>query len=567
MSLTLISPKLLSIRNRWRLGGAGKGQFGRDSVLAIFSILVMLSIYFGLNLLLSKISSETTAAYLHPSMVLDILLLFLYAMLFFSNAVSAIGTLFLSADLPLLKASPIGKTKIFLGKLLETLASSTWMVVVFGLPGLVAFTSAYNANLSFVLLSIITLIPYFVIPAALSMLLVTIVAAIIPISRTKEVFAICGFVMLLGAYFVIDLLFRSASKPIQGIEDILYLIEAIRTPNAPWFPSHWVALIMGNTLIPTATDPIPYHVAIWGLGIFTATAAYIAFILFHDKAYSMSQSTGSTMKAAGTVSLTEIPPLSWIFKQQERAILSKDMSTFLRDFSQSIQLMLLLGLCTFYLYNLRILRVVDNLPLEANQWWQSFLVLGNLAMGTFVLAAICTRFVFPSMSLEGKSYWILKSSCMSLKSILKSKFKIWYLPMSVIGSTLLASGAMAIQADLEILLLSGTICWITSIGLIGLGLGLGSVYANFDWEHSSQLAASFGSLVYMLCCTMMIALNMLPVALLIVGKHLHYFSTEDGSYSWYIALFFVYVFLINLNRAVANWALRVGEKSLAQRDN
>ncbi len=567
MSLTILSPKLLSIKNRWRFKSSFKNNLGRDSVIGIFSFAVMASIFLGLKLVLSKANSETAAAYLHPSMILDILLIFLLGLLFFSNAVSAIGSLFLSADYSLIKAAPVSKIRVFNAKLIETIASSTWMVVVFGLPGLISFYVAYDAPITFLATATLHLIPYFIIPAALSMVIVTIVAALVPVNRTKEVFGLCGLLVLIAAYSLLDILFNAAEKPMQEMEDILYLVEAIRAPNAPWLPSHWTAIILGNELKPSNITQWPYITALWGTTVALVSAAFLTFICLHDRAYSMSQASITGRKKGRKINLTDYPPLSWIYNQQEGAILGREMSTFLRDFSQSIQLMLLLGLCTFYIYNLKLLRVIDNLPVQAAQWWQSFLVIGNLGMGTFVLAAICTRFVFPSVSLEGKSYWILKSSSMPLKSVLKAKFKIWYFPISIIGSTLLLSGGLAIQAEPEILFLSATICWITSIGLIGLGMGLGSFYSNFDWEHPSQLASTFGSLVYMLGCTILIVINMLPIALLLIGRYFHFLGEETSIWSWGLGVFFVYLLLFNINRSIYKWALKIGERSLTARDN
>lgn len=567
MSLKVISPKLLSIRNRWRHSRTSKSQLGRDSVLLVFSSLVMISIYFGLAIVLKRLSTDTAVAYLHPSMILDLLLFFLYALLFFSNAVSAIGALFMSADFTILRAAPLTKATIFSGKLLETVASSTWMVVVFGIPGLIAFSTSYNASFLFILSSTLILIPYLLIPAALSMAIVTILAGIIPVSRTKEIFAICGIILLIGFYFILDVIFATANKPLQGVEDILYLVEAIRAPNAPWLPSHWVATIMGNILIPTPTPLSPYVISLIGATLVSLSLSYLIFIFLHDRAYSQAQSVKNQAASGSLISLTEYPPFSWIFNQQERALLSREISTFLRDFSQSIQLMLILGLCTFYLYNLRILRVVENLPLDSAVWWQSFLIIGNLGMGTFIIAAIATRFVFPSVSLEGKSYWILKSSPVALDSILRAKFKVWYFPISLVGSVLLLSGAMAIQAEPKILLLTATISWLTCISIVGFALGFGSYYANFDWEHSSQLAASFGSLVYMISCILIIILNMIPLALLLVTNYSGLLDKGDSQTGWYISLFLVYFLLFHVNRSLARWSIKVGQKSLEQRES
>ncbi|MCB0338157.1 MAG: hypothetical protein KDD53_01070, partial [Bdellovibrionales bacterium] len=231
-----------------------------------------------------------------------------------------------------------------------------------------------------------------------------------------------------------------------------------------------------------------------------------------------------------------------------------------------VQLMLLLGLCTIYLYNLRLLRVVDQLPDESKAWWQMFLVCGNMAMGGFVVAAVCTRFVFPTISLEGKAYWILRSGPCSLKSILRTKFLIWLVPVGSIATILLVSGAFAINADVPIILMSAAISWFMAYGIVGLAVGVGAVYANFDWEHSSQLAASFGSLIFMLTSTVLIGINLLPTSFLILIRTWKHLEQPISELEWYLAVAGCVFLLLYVNYATCRWALQIGQNALEDRE-
>ena len=46
------------------------------------------------------------------------------------------------------------------------------------------------------------------------------------------------------------------------------------------------------------------------------------------------------------------------------------------------------------------------------------------------------------------------------------------------------------------------------IGLVGLSVGMGAYFAEFEWTHSSELTTGFGSLVYMLISVLLIAFNL-----------------------------------------------------------
>lgn len=49
--------------------------------------------------------------------------------------------------------------------------------------------------------------------------------------------------------------------------------------------------------------------------------------------------------------------------------------------------------------------MIDDLPIGQRLWWQAILIIGNMTMGAFVMTAVATRFVFPSVSLEGQTFW------------------------------------------------------------------------------------------------------------------------------------------------------------------
>ncbi len=562
----VVTPKILSAKNRWKSGTSLRGQFGRDIVLGTFSLLVMFSIYYGLTVVLQKAQSSQEVAYFHPSNILDILLLFLYGLLFFSSAITTLGLFYLSEDMPLIISSPISKGKIFYGKLLEVTASATWMILVFGLPGIIAFGTSYGGGSWYYLNAAIALIPYFLIPSAISIAAVTIFASIVPANRTREILIIAGLILILAAYFALRLMGDSANIETNSINDLLHLVNLIQIPDTSYLPSHWAATIIGQSLKPSDLLISPYLICLVSVSISCVVFAYLTFYFLFDRAYSMAQSNGGNGRMTNLINIGSLPFLSLVYSQEERALLNKEISVFLRDMTQSVQLMLLLGLCSVYLYNLKILRVVDQLPDAAKIWWQSFLTIGNMAMGAFVIAAVCTRFVFPSISLEGRAYWVLRSSPLSIVQLLKAKFKIWYIPVSSIGSILLLSGAFAIQAPIHIVIISCIMSWIVCIGIVGLGVGLGAVYANFDWEHTSQLAASFGSLIYMLVSTMFIGINLIPITVLMLIKNLQSQHYQMSATHWNMSMASCILFLIYLNYLTAKWALKIGENSLMERE-
>ncbi|NLF26078.1 MAG: hypothetical protein GX589_10550, partial [Deltaproteobacteria bacterium] len=245
-----------------------------------------------------------------------------------------------------------------------------------------------------------------------------------------------------------------------------------------------------------------------------------------------------------------------------RAILGKELKLFARDFGQALQLLLLIGICFIYLYNFQFLREHQDVTEVVMVWWRGLLVLANMCMGSFVITAVCSRFVYPAVSLEGHAYWLLASAPLDFKTFLRAKFRIWLLPVTLIAVVIFVSGAMAIDAPVQILAVTAALSCITAYGLTGLGVGLGALFVDFQWENPAQLSASLGSLLYMLSSIALTGANLLAATLLILACILEDFRSSVPIWICYSLGLSAFIFVLWLNHTVASWAMRNGEQAL-----
>jgi ABC-2 type transport system permease protein len=241
--------------------------------------------------------------------------------------------------------------------------------------------------------------------------------------------------------------------------------------------------------------------------------------------------------------------------------MTKEYKVFSRDLTHTVQLGLLLGITFVYLYNYQLLQGPSKMSEEAMAVWKIFLLLSNIALGSLVITSICSRFVFPSVSLEGAAFWLIQASPISLKDLLKAKFKSWLLPISGIGGVIFVSGAMALNADVPLVVASCVAGIILCHGLVGLGIGFGALFSQFEWEHSTQLSTSLGNFIFMLACMMFLTFNMVPLGIMF-GTYMLFpeaVSTDNlvlavlggGLVSTYI-----------LNKLAVWWALSAGARAL-----
>jgi ABC-2 type transport system permease protein len=172
---------------------------------------------------------------------------------------------------------------------------------------------------------------------------------------------------------------------------------------------------------------------------------------------------------------------------------------------------MMVALLFLYLYNIRMI------PLEGD-FRAALLAYLNLGMAGFVIAAICLRFAFPSLSAEGKQFWILESAPISFRRILWTKVAVYLAPLLGVGLllTVLANLLLGASGPIWAWTLAGSL--LSTCGLTAMGVGMGAIAPDFRSENPMEVAVSLGGLAYM-------ALSMLYVGavMILLARPFHRF--------------------------------------------
>jgi ABC-2 type transport system permease protein len=178
-----------------------------------------------------------------------------------------------------------------------------------------------------------------------------------------------------------------------------------------------------------------------------------------------------------------------------RELVLKELRLFFRDTTQWSQLILLAVLVVVYVFNIK------YLPLRG-EGITFFLVnvvpFLNLVLAGFVLASIAARFIFPGVSLEGRTLWLLRSSPMAVRDLLWAKFWVGTLPLLVLAVAIVGVTDWLLQvSDFMFFVSVGSITLMT-FALAGLAIGFGTMFPQFETENAAQIPTSFGGLLYMM---------------------------------------------------------------------
>ena len=373
---------------------------------------------------------------------------------------------------------------------------SSWMVVLFSIPIYAAFALTSPAPWQFLGTAALALAPLVVIAATVGSMVTSVLMAVFPARRVREM------LVLLAALFVVLLVFlirvQQPEKLLnpRSIYDISEFFAAFQTPSSSLLPSSWATslLIAGRRAEPLPAMPLAL---LWS----TAAATTVLGCWLARAVYYLGYSRAQESRPAKFSSLPVVDRIleavTLPFEVRFRSLLLKDMRTFARDATQWSQLLLLLALVV-YLYNFSVLPSNFTFATFFLQNLFSFL---NLGLAGFVLAAVAVRFVFTSISAEGLAFWIVRSSPLTADRFLWSKFWTAIPPLLVLSQILTLASNHFLGATTFMTVLSAATILCVTFGIVGLGVGMGAIFPRFKFENVTQIAGSAGGLLYMIAAT------------------------------------------------------------------
>jgi ABC-2 type transport system permease protein len=427
--------------------------------------------------------------------LLSIILLTFLSLLLFSNLVNALSAFFLARDLDLVLSAPVRMGSFYYSRLITTTVHSSWMVLLFSLPVFAAYATVFDGGAVFYLWVLLVLPLFLVIPAAIGIFVTHLLVYFLPAKRIRDMLFFTGLLAFVALY----LLFRF-SQPERLVNPESFghfaqFLNAMETPSAPFLPSTWSAEILAAALFNKPAPQGFYYPLLASYALFfplaTSWVSSAVYLTGWSKAQEAPQGTRKSPALERIIELAVRP-----FPQIWRAIMLKDIRTFMRDTTQWSQVFLLAALIVVYLYNFKVLPLHRS-PLAPGTL-RTLISFANLALAGFVLSAVAVRFAFPAVSLEGKSFWILQTAPISLRSLLWSKFWLNFLPLLLLGCMLVFLSNLLLHVPTWMMVLSlATICAMTA-GVSAIAVGVGAVYPNFAYENAAQVPTSFGGAICMI---------------------------------------------------------------------
>ena len=411
--------------------------------------------------------------------------------LVFSSLLFSLNALLLNPDLDLLLAAPLPVESVLAGRMVVQVLRLLLLSLVFTLPALFVLAIA-NHNplipLVFGVLYLLFPVSIVVIVSLLSLLLVR----FIPIGRGREVVTLLGVALALGIN-LLNFLFNPALRDSgfarrPGVPPSLPDVPAASTT---WLPSGWAgrsaaAILGGDWPVAVAWAVLLFAVsaAIFAAGTTLSGRLYLAGWIHAVPPRRRRLPGLRTPRLSGA-----LPLLSPVLA----SIVIKDWRMRTRDLAQLIRFVMPV-IFIFIIFGLRfggLRSAVQSLgegPAAA---------MVGLVPAWILLFSLSISLGLTAVSMEGKSIWVYAVSPNTTLHFLQGKCWSAALPTALLVA--LVAGAA------EILIRPGWVWAVTAILLAvaqaitvtTLMVGIGAVFARFDWTDARRMLNPVGAFIGM----------------------------------------------------------------------
>lgn len=488
-------------------------------VTVVFTLLVIWTgIFWGLYRAFLFLQTFLGVGEILIDRLIYLLALGLFLMLVFSNAVVSFQLHYKARETGYLHTLPLSRSMIFWFLLLEAVCLSTWASVFLAFPAALAYGLTHNlppgTYIAFPLFGLLL--------AILAAFLGTLAAFFIPpllASRKLKVVTICLFLLATVAY-------ASRSKapppeedaPSQQVFLVNKLLKHTRVTLQPLLPSYWaaegflqfargrynrslgfLAVLLVNTLF------------VWQIVDLTAGNFYYKTCLLY---WGRGKEGRRRRRLAGRSSGRKPSDVIFGFLPPSfRAILLKDFKIFYREPAQWLQAAILFGLLTIYIVNIK------HMPRNVYQpFWKNLITFFNLGATSFILATLTTRFVYPSLSLEGRTFWVLGLAPLPRGTIFGAKFWSSFTATLIVTETLMFLSNRILEVPGEMVLATCGAVFMMTLVLVSLAMGLGAAFPDFKQDNPARIASGFGGVLNLILSLVYIVI---VVGLLAVTFHLN----------------------------------------------
>ncbi len=475
------------------------------------------------------------------------------------NIIVSYSTLYKSPEVTYFLSKPIDPTTIFTIKFLDNFfySSSTLLLILFSV--LAGYAAYFELSLiEFLYILFFNLFPFIFAAGSLGVIFLLLVIKSASIFGIKKV--IYG---LVAAYLISIFSFFKITSPVKLVNEVMQhypnvdqyfgdlIPEVIRFLPNNWLSEslYWTVVNDFGSSIQYTTLLILFSLLLFIIALLIGRKWYLKTLLVSLKIHNKKLHDYSQKSK-----FLSFEKLSFLNTQTE-SIIKKELLLFLREPSQLIHFTILLFLISIFLSSLSGVAFIGTY----NYTLQAIVYLVLFLFNTLLITTLALRFVFPLISLEGESFWKIKTSPLDNTKFVKLKLMPFFLIIFIVSQLL--SYFSNSYFSIELTFVTGILMTFVSITLVLMNFGMGGIFAVYKEKNPIRISSSQGasltflfSLIYMI---FLVACLLMPVSkyfqgLRIAGIHylgiIYYIVAVIGIVSAIVSILFYSAALKSLRK-------------------
>lgn len=412
--------------------------------------------------------------------------------LVFSSLVFSLNALLLNPDLDLLLVAPRRVESILGGRMVVQVIRLMLLGLLFTAPALVVLALANHdplLPLGFAVVYLLYPVYIVVLVSLLSLLLVR----IIPAGRGREILTLLGVALAVGINllnFLINPALRGAGPgPRPRLRAIL---PDIPGASSPWLPPGWA----GRATAAILAGDWPAAIEWMSLLLLVSAFLFAAGATLSGRLYLAGwiQAVRPRRRAARLARSRMPRGRLALLGPVEAGIVVKDWRMRTRDLAQLIRFLMpvVFLILIFGLRFPQALAAVQQLgqgPVAATI---------GLVPAWIVLFSLALSLGLTAVSLEGKSIWIFAASPNTTLSLLQAKCWSTAIPTAALIGTVALVAEVVIRPGWGWAIVAILAAVALAAGVTGIMVGLGAIFARFDWTDARRMMNPAGLFLGML---------------------------------------------------------------------
>jgi len=447
--------------------------------------------------------------------LLALALFVFFAIISVANILVAFATVFRNTEAEFLHSLPIKPVEIFTAKFLDSFLYSSTLMLILIVSAVAGYASYFKNGMA-----IMVGIPLVIFPMILSAACVGAVTLLVVLKFSEKIsikIAVAAVTIFYAGstYFYILLnnpfrLFNDVMKYYPHIDRYLGALD----PKSDYLaPSFWAAnffyFISTHNIIgaaASATIVCAVAVGLFSLMIKLAAKYYQeTFWIARQKLFEKKIGASSMInKSIGKLG----KPIS---------LMKRDFLLFIREPSQVFHFIALMVLIGIFLFNLFAMRIYlsDKFIITA-----AYTLI--YAFNNFLIVALAVRFVYPMLSLEGESFWALRSSPVKLEDLFFAKLLPSIVFLSLIGAILGYAALSPFEKFRDLIPTSMAFGFAGGIIFPSVIMIFGGSFVDYREKNPVRISSSHGATISLLVSVGI----MVVLSSIVFNRTFKYFSSE-----------------------------------------